>query len=172
MLSRFVTILRRTSARVLVHDSPNQLAAGFTLGMVLGLVPKGNLIALSLCVLLFSLRMNKGIAIAAAVAFSVFGPFTDAFSHKLGMVVLNARALQSVYASLLSAPLGPWIGFHNTVVAGSLLIGLYLAYPVFWLVRVACNYIQIAAARRQPPVELIALDFPDRRPHIPTEGAA
>jgi multisubunit Na+/H+ antiporter MnhE subunit len=31
--------------------------------------------------------------------------------------------------------LGPWLGFNNTIVTGSLLLGLYLAYPVYWLTR-------------------------------------
>jgi uncharacterized protein (TIGR03546 family) len=135
MLSNAIAVLRKVVHALLAGNAPGQLAAGFTIGMMIGLVPKGNLIALSLCVLLFSLRCNKGIGLAAAVAFSFAGPWTDSFANRLGLVVLNAEPLQAAYASVFNLPLGPWLGFDNTVVTGSLLMGLYLAYPVYWLTR-------------------------------------
>ena len=145
MLSSFVSPFRKLVHALLASDSPSQLAAGFTLGMLIGLVPKGNLIAVSLCVLLFSLRINKGLAVAAAVLFSFLSPLADAFSHKLGLVVLTASPLQATYASVFSLPLMPWFDFDNTVVAGSLLVGLYVAYPVYWAVRTASALLQSTA---------------------------
>jgi uncharacterized protein (TIGR03546 family) len=146
MLARVVSILRRILHGLLASDSPDQLAAGFTLGMIIGLVPKGNLVALSLCVLLFSVRVNKGLALIAAIVFSVFGPWADPFAHKLGLVVLNLDALQAVYAAIFYLPLGPWIGFHNSAVTGSLLLGIYFAYPVYWMVRTLCIVLGPAAS--------------------------
>jgi uncharacterized protein (TIGR03546 family) len=137
-----VAIFRRVLQALLVSDSPNQLAAGFTLGVVIGLLPKGNLIAVSLCVLLFSLRVNKGLALVAAVLFSTLAPLADSFSHKLGLALLSLNALQPTYALALSVPLGPWLQFHNTVVAGSLAIGLYIAYPVYWFSNVLCTWLR------------------------------
>ena len=142
MLSPAVALLRKIVRGLLAADAPPQLAAGFTLGMILGLVPKGNLIAVSLCVLLFSLRVNKGLALVAAVLFSFVSPWADAFSHKLGLVVLSAGSLQTVYASVFSLPLGPWIGFNNSVVTGSLLLGLYCSYPAYWVVRTCCAWLK------------------------------
>ena len=132
MLSYVVRPLRSIAHALLAGNSPRQLAAGFSLGMVVGMVPKGNLIALSLCVLLFSLRVNKGLALVAAVLFTYLSPLADPFTHQIGAEVLHAGALQAGYASLYKLPLGPWLGFHNTVVMGSLLVGLYLVYPVYW----------------------------------------
>jgi uncharacterized protein (TIGR03546 family) len=137
-----VAVFRRVLQALLASDSPNQLAAGFTLGMVIGLMPKGNLIAISLCVLLFSLRVNKGLALVAAVLFSALGPLADSFSHKLGLALLSSNALQPTYALAFSLPLGPWLELHNTVVAGSLTIGLYIAYPVYWLSNVLCTWLR------------------------------
>jgi uncharacterized protein (TIGR03546 family) len=136
MLSPAIALLRDVARRLLSNDAPSQIAAGFTLGMVIGLLPKGNLIAISLCVLLFSLRVNKGFALAAALVFTVLGPCIDGFSHKLGSALLRVDLLQLCYASVFTLPLGPWLGFHNTVVAGSLAVGLYVAYPVFWTTRI------------------------------------
>ncbi|HEX5470983.1 MAG TPA: TIGR03546 family protein [Lacipirellulaceae bacterium] len=133
MLSDVIAILRKIVRALVSSNAPGQLAAGFTVGMMIGLVPKGNLIALSLCVLLFSMRCNNGIGFLAAIAFSFVGPWTDPFAHRLGLAVLSLKPLQATYASVLNLPLGPWLGFNNTVVIGSLLIGLYVAYPVYWM---------------------------------------
>src|SRR5476651_1276880 len=81
MLSFVVRSLRTVIAALLAGDSPRQLAAGFAIGMVLGLVPKGNLIALSLCVLVFSLRVNTSLALVAAAAFSWAGAVLDPFAN-------------------------------------------------------------------------------------------
>jgi uncharacterized protein (TIGR03546 family) len=146
MLSPCVAVLQRAVQRLVAGDSPQRLAAGFTLGMMLGLVPKSNLIAMALCVLLFSLRANKGLGVAAAVAFSLVSTWADSFTHKVGASVLAIDTLQPMYAWLYELPLGPWLGFHNTVVTGSLAVGSYLAYPTYWLVQAACCRIQKAAA--------------------------
>jgi uncharacterized protein (TIGR03546 family) len=146
MLAYLVRGVRRTSTALLANDTPHQLALGFAVGMVLGLMPKGNLVALSLCVLLFSLRVNTGLALLAVMAFSCCATLVDPFAEKLGQAVLSADALQTSYSAMFQLPLGPWIGFHNTVVTGSLLVGLYLAYPVYWLCFVAARRLQVQGA--------------------------
>jgi uncharacterized protein (TIGR03546 family) len=137
MLSYVVRPLRRAVQAMLAGDSPSQLAAGFALGMILGLMPKGNLIALSLCVLLFSLRVNAPLGVVAVAMFSWISTLTDPISAHFGREVLAIDALQPTYASIYNMPLGPWWGFHNTAVVGSLIIGMYLVVPVFWAGRVA-----------------------------------
>jgi uncharacterized protein (TIGR03546 family) len=135
MFSATIGVLRKTVRMLLSNSAPGQLASGVAIGMMIGLVPKGNLIALSLCVLLFSLRCNKGIGLVVAIAVSFVGPMTDQFTHRLGLMVLGAPSLQTAYASIFNLPLGPWSGLDNTVVVGSLALGAYLAYPVFWITR-------------------------------------
>src|SRR5262245_49660085 len=115
MHSNSIALVRRTGRFLLAHHTSPELAAGFTLGMIIGLLPKGNLIELSLCVLLFSLRVNKGLALLAAVMVSSFATVVDSFAHKLGLIVLGFEPLQISYACLYNMPLGPWLGFNNTV---------------------------------------------------------
>jgi uncharacterized protein (TIGR03546 family) len=160
MLDDVLRPVRRIVSALVAHDAPGQLALGFALGMVIGLVPKGNLIALSLVVLLFSLRVNKGAGLLAALIFSWLGPALDPFADKLGAHVLTAPALQSTYAALFQMPLGPWFEFHNTVVVGSLLVGLWALYPVYWLSYLAFDWNQrrrgLAAATlriHEPPCD-------------------
>ena len=145
MLSDAVAALRKFCRTLLASHAPEQRALGFTIGMVIGLVPKGNLIALSLCVLLFSMRCNKGLGLATSVVFSFVGSWTDPFAHRLGLAALSFEPMQATYAAMFKLPLGPWLGFNNTVVTGSLLMGLYMAYPVYWVARLL-----FAAAFRSP----------------------
>ena len=137
MVSYLVCPVRKVVDSLVACSSSRELAAGFALGMVLGLVPKGNLIALSLLVLLFSLRVNTGIGLVAALLLSWTGALVDPFAHKTGLYVLSIGSMQSTYAAVLQMPLGPWLGFNNTVVAGSLAIGLYLMYPTYLLSHLA-----------------------------------
>ncbi len=135
MLSDVIALVRGIARSLVARTSPAQLALGFTLGMILGAMPKTNLIALALCVAIFSLRCNRALGLVAAVAFSFLGTSLDPFTHKVGLAVLSIHSLQASYAWMLNMPFGAWVGFNNTVVLGTFLLGLYVAYPVFWLSR-------------------------------------
>jgi uncharacterized protein (TIGR03546 family) len=154
MLSDLIALVRSFARWFAARTTPAQLALGLTLGMILGAMPKTNLIALGLCIAIFSLRCNKGLAISAAVAFSFLGRSIDPFTHKVGLAVLSIHSLQATYASVLNLPLGPWIGFNNTVVLGTFLLGLYVAYPVYWLSRLFFSTIRSLWVRDAyvPPV--------------------
>lgn len=142
MVSDIVSRLRLFSNSLLTSSAPGQIAAGFTLGMLIGVMPKSNLIALSLCVVLFSLRCNKGLGLAVAVMFSLVSPLTDPIAHRLGAAMLQTESMQGAYAAAFNMPLGPWVGFNNTVVTGSFLLGLYLAYPVYFALRMLLTVVQ------------------------------
>ena len=47
-------------------------------------------------------------------------------------------------------PLGPWLGFNNTVVAGSFLLGLYISYPVYWSTCLLFRTIRSLFVGKQP----------------------
>lgn len=126
---------------------PRQVAYGAALGMMLGLLPKGNLLAIILGVLLMAFRVNRTAGLLAVAAFSGVGMQLDAFSHRLGSQALSLQSLQSFYAWLYDLPLGPWLGFNNTVVMGSLLIGLYAFYPMYLIVYLSFSRLQPPAAK-------------------------
>lgn len=142
MIADLIAPLRRVVNTLVANHSPHELAAGFTLGMIIGLLPKGNLIALSLCVVLFSLRVNKGLGLISAVLFACLATSIDPFVHKVGLIALGLPALQISFASLYNMPLGPWLGFNNTVTSGGLIVGLYVAYPVYYVARVTATRIE------------------------------
>lgn len=139
--------LRSCIEVLLANDSSRQIAAGVALGVVLGLVPKMTLLAVVLGVLLCALRVNKAAGLMTAAAVGGLAPLADAFTHKLGLKVLTLPSLQPTYAWLYDAPLGPWWGLQNTVACGSLLLGLYLAYPTYLITRGLVDRIRPRAVR-------------------------
>ena len=90
--------------------------------------------------------------------FRLIGPLADSFSHKLGLALLSLNALQPTYALALSMPLGPWLEFHNTVVAGSLAMGFYIAYPVYWFSSVLCMWLRPFASHGSSGTTLGLMD--------------
>ncbi len=132
MLAWLIGPVRLVAKALVADDSPRQLALGLVIGMLIGLMPKGNLTAFVLASTLFSVRVNVGVGLASASIFSWVGLGIDPFAHKLGWIVLSYRPLQGLFAWIADLPLVAWSGLNNTVVVGQLLIGAYLAYPAYW----------------------------------------
>ena len=131
MLSRFFGPIRYLLGALVAGDSPRQLALGFTVGMMIGLVPKGNLIAVGLLLVLLSTRLNVATGMVAAALFSWIGALADPLSHRIGLALLSAEGCQPIWAFLYDLPLAPWTALNNTVVCGSLALGAWLFYPTF-----------------------------------------
>jgi len=123
--------LRLLATSLVAERSPRQLAAGFALGMVLGLVPKGNLTAVGLGLVLFTCRVNLGAGLLAAAVFSWAGVWFDPAADDLGHLLLGAGWLTPLWTALYNVPVARWSGFNNTVVLGNLGLGLILFYPVY-----------------------------------------
>lgn len=115
------------------ENAPRQLAWGFALGVLIGLVPKGNLIAVALMMILGATRVNLGAGMLAAFIFSWVGMLTDPLTHRVGLAILEIESLRPFYMSLYNLPLVPWTHFNNSIVLGSLLLGIALLYPVYRL---------------------------------------
>jgi uncharacterized protein (TIGR03546 family) len=145
---------------VTAQDTPGQIAAGFAMGMLLGLVPKGNLLAISISLIIFASRANLGVAMVSALAFSILGPFCDPVTHRVGLALLTWNALEPTWVNLYNLPLVPWTAFNNTVVLGSLALGLGLVYPAFYCVQRYCERRRArqAPAVPSPPPESVAPD--------------
>lgn len=131
-----VLLLRpiRFLARALTDQTtPGQLAMGFALGMVAGLVPKGNLLAVVLMMMVCGSRVNLGTAMLGMFLFSWVGVLLDPVSHELGMWLLTRDSLAGFWTALYNLPILPWSKFNNSVVLGSFLLGLAMLYPVYRL---------------------------------------
>ncbi len=142
MLNFLLRPLRLLAQALTANDSPRQTAWGFVLGMTVGLLPKGTLLAMLLAMVLCALRVNRAAGLLAIGLFSYVGWALDDFAHRLGAAVLLWDPARAAFTSLYDMPLGPWIGFNNTVVMGQVLIGLYLLYPTYRLAHLGGERIQ------------------------------
>jgi uncharacterized protein (TIGR03546 family) len=113
------------------HDSPRQLALGLAFGVVLGLTPKGNLLALLVGMLLFSFRVNLQMGMLTGLGVSFIAALFDPVTERIGYGLLTAPPLRSTWTALYNLPLVPWTGFNNTVVLGSFVLGWMLFYPAY-----------------------------------------
>lgn len=122
------------------NASPRQLAGGLALGMLIGLVPKDNLTAATLAVLLCVFDINLAVGLFAALAFSWIGVLIDPYADTLGYQLLTWKTAEPLWVFLAGMPVLPWTAFNNTVVLGNLVIGLVALYPVYRLGIVAFTY--------------------------------
>jgi uncharacterized protein (TIGR03546 family) len=110
---------------------PHQLAWAVAFGLLLGVVPHGNLLAIALLLLVLSLKLNHAMAGLTAVAATFAATKLDPYSHEVGNYVLTHPQLNETAATMWQLPLAPWTDLNNTVVMGSFLIGTGALLPVF-----------------------------------------
>jgi uncharacterized protein (TIGR03546 family) len=114
-------------------DSPKQLAFGVALGVTIGLIPKGNLIAALLTVLLFAFRTNLGAGLLTIFGVSAIAARLDPLLHGIGARVLGHPAVYYRISKWYELPLMPWTSLNNTVVVGGVLLSAALFYPAYHL---------------------------------------
>ena len=116
-------------------DSPRQIAAGFVLGFLIGLMPFWTLQGVVLLLLLLFLNVSLAAGGLAFLLASGFAYLLDPWFHGLGFWLLTLPALQSAWEWLYNTPVGALSRFNTTVVMGSLFAGLVLAVPLYFLMK-------------------------------------
>lgn len=139
---RFIKPLRFLVGALRDLNSPRRIAWGVALGMLIGLVPKDNLTAAVLGMVLLTFRLNLAAGACAALICAYLAPFCDPFTDRLGYAVLTAPALVPFWSWLFQSELTVWSGLNNTVVMGSLTLGLWLLYPVYHLTSRGAMWLQ------------------------------
>ncbi len=110
---------------------PHQLAWAVSLGLLLGVVPHGNLLAFALVILVLSLKINHAMAGLTAVCVTFLAVYLDPYSHEVGTFILTHPQLQQASQTAWSLPFIPWTDLNNTIVMGSFAIGLTSVVPIF-----------------------------------------
>jgi len=112
-------------------DTSHQLALGVAFGLLIGLIPKDSLLPYVIALVALLSRANLLSLGASGLAFSWLSPKLDVVTHQIGRWVLTFDPLESAWTQLYQLPIVPWTRFENTVVTGSLLMGLILCLPVY-----------------------------------------
>jgi uncharacterized protein (TIGR03546 family) len=122
--------------------SPSLISHSIAYGIVIGLIPKDNLLAIAGMAFIFCLPLHRVSTILSAVLVSLLPWLTDPISHQLGEISLQPLVGWNLWQQTMSLPIVPWLGIQNTVVLGGLLFGLIM-YPVNLLMcRTALRFVQ------------------------------
>ncbi len=148
----------RLFAKALFVDAtPKQMAFGLAMGVLVGLVPKGNLLAVLLMMILCSLRVNLGIGLMAVFVTSWVGMLLDSVTHQIGSVLLKNEILRPLWTAMYDTVLFPWTDFNNTIVLGSFVLGLTVFAPVYFVSRPVFAKVVPRLTERVKKFKLVAL---------------
>jgi len=128
---------------------PHQLAWGMALGVWLGTVPYGSVVALAILLFILSIRVNHGMMAVSAVVTSVIAARFDAQTHAVGKYILTHPHWAPQLSAAWQWPLVPWTDLNNTVVMGGLLLGLAAVVPTYLLSYPLFRYLAPPAPERQ-----------------------
>lgn len=131
MLVFFIKRLLNLRQAIFGRREPNQLAWGFALGGLIGIIPHGNLVAVLVLLMILSVKINHGMAMVTAFATTLLAPYLDAQTHTVGLQVLTHPELANFWAATWQLPIVPWTSINNTVVLGSLLVGVAALLPSY-----------------------------------------
>ena len=129
-----ITILwRKFKGTIRGVDSCSQLSWGVVLGMMIGLLPKDSLLPYCLLIVLLLSKANLLTATLSGLLFSWISPSLDMLTHPIGVWILTFDLFESCWATLMQIPVVAWTRFDNSVVMGSIVLGLMIAYPTYRL---------------------------------------
>ncbi|MEK7287982.1 MAG: TIGR03546 family protein [Elusimicrobiota bacterium] len=148
LLKDIVSILRG-------QQSPRATAAGFAVGAMLGLVPKGNLLGLIFFLLFFLTTVNKAAALLAAALFTPIGFALDPLAHRIGQALLGSDGLRPLWTALYNLPVIPWTQFNNTAVLGQLVLGLAFFAPLYFMGKKSVAWYKERLAARVEKLKIV-----------------
>jgi uncharacterized protein (TIGR03546 family) len=111
-----------------------QIAAGFSWGLLLGLVPAGNAFWIVLFVASFLFKHHHASKVLVLAILKLLGGFINPMLDTVGWEILHIETLQPLFTTLYNMPFVPLTRFNNTLVAGGLAGGAVLFIPAFFLV--------------------------------------
>lgn len=125
IIKGFIQVLRS-------GQTPRQIAAGFALGAIAGLMPFFSLQGLFLWLVILVFDVNLSATLLAVTLFALLAYVVDPLLHAMGYFLLvDFSSLHGLWTSLYNAPIAPLTRFNNTVVLGSLVVGVLLFLPVY-----------------------------------------
>ena len=112
----------------------SQIAAGFSWGLLLGLIPAGNIFWIILFAASFFFKHHHASKLLIMAIVKLLAGAIAPLVDEAGWEILHIEALQPLFTSLYNMPFVPWTRFNNTLVAGGLVSGIILWLPVFFLI--------------------------------------
>ncbi|HOX16966.1 MAG TPA: TIGR03546 family protein [Spirochaetales bacterium] len=131
----FIKKLARLIVALNSNVSRGQLAAGMATGVLLALVPSGNLLWIALFFISFMTKANYGMTMLVMGVGKLLVPLLARPIDGLGAWLLRMTSLRGLFERLYDLPVLPLTRFNNTLVMGGLAIGALLWLPLFFAMR-------------------------------------
>jgi uncharacterized protein (TIGR03546 family) len=112
-----------------------QLASGFSWGILLALIPTGNLLWVFIFFISLFPKNNYGFQLLALGVGKLLVGLLSAPLDAVGYGLLTIPALGNFFTYLYNLPLAPLTRFNNSLVMGGLVSGILLWVPLFLAVR-------------------------------------
>lgn len=111
---------------------PTQLASGVAFGLLVGLTPFLSLHNLVIFLVVCLFRVNFSMFFLTLGIAKLFAWIFDSGFDALGYwLLVDLKGLRDFWVSITTGAIWPFFRFNNTVVMGSLVVGIVLWLPVF-----------------------------------------
>lgn len=128
-----LTILRHFVIGLLKENEPYQIGLGIAFGFVIGIIPKNNLTAQLIFIIMMVTKANIPFAILTIFLFSSLSFIFDKITDPVGYFILTQNSLSDFFTKLYNMPIIPWTDFNNTIVLGGVVLGVLFFWPVYIL---------------------------------------
>ena len=106
-------------------------------GILLGFMPKNNLLWYLIFVFIFFMRIQRATFTVSVLLGAALAVFMDPLFDTVGCYILSLTSLEPFYIKLLGIPFVAFTKFNNSIVMGSLVCGIVLYVPLFFIARLA-----------------------------------
>jgi uncharacterized protein (TIGR03546 family) len=118
------------------ETDPGQISLAFCLAMVMGFTPLFSAHNLLVLLAALVLRVNLSTFSVVWIVLSAVAYALDPLFHKIGLAVLTAEGLKTMWTGLYNTAWFRPARLNNTIVMGSLLVSLAAFIPVFITIKV------------------------------------
>ena len=126
-----INIIARILKILNSESDPGQISLALCLSMIVGLTPLYSLHNLLAVFLVLILRVNLSAFLLGWLFFSAIAYLLDPLFHRIGLNLLTAGVLESLWTTLYNLTLLRLARFNNTIVMGSLLFSLVAFVPLY-----------------------------------------
>ena len=130
-----LSLIAKLVAALNANSRPAEVAAAGAFGILLALVPGGNLLWFTLLLIVFFLKVHLATALLVMGLGKLVLPLADPLLSRLGLLILQQEALIPLFTRLINTPVVPFTSFNNSLVMGGLAAGIVLWIPLFLLLR-------------------------------------
>jgi uncharacterized protein (TIGR03546 family) len=131
-----IELIAKTLKVLNSETDPGQISLAFCLAMVMALTPLFSAHNMLVLLAALVLRVNLSTFSVVWIVLSAIAYALDPLFHKIGLAVLTAGGLKSMWTGLYNTAWFRPAHLNNTVVMGSLLVSLAAFIPVFFIIKI------------------------------------